>query len=168
MRARLVTALIVAPAALGVGVPGARADVLGGFDFDRAEVSVTGLQVRARDAAGNVSPVSNTVTVTTTSGGAAGECTVTPTTEAEWSTGYVVQVTVTNTGTTTINGWRVAVTLPPGHEVVGSWNAGPGAIFENAPYNGTIAPGQSTGFGFQVRKPENSGGTPTGYACTVR
>lgn len=49
MRARVVPALILTLLtillALGVGVHPARAQVVGGFDFARAEVSVTGLQV---------------------------------------------------------------------------------------------------------------------------
>ncbi|MEV5890586.1 PQQ-dependent sugar dehydrogenase [Nonomuraea fuscirosea] len=43
MRARVVPALILMLLALGIDVPAAHA--LGGFDFSRAEVSVTGLQV---------------------------------------------------------------------------------------------------------------------------
>ncbi|MEU8356664.1 PQQ-dependent sugar dehydrogenase [Nonomuraea sp. NPDC048882] len=43
MRARVVPALILMLLALGIGVPAAHAQ--GGFDFSRAEVSVTGLQV---------------------------------------------------------------------------------------------------------------------------
>ncbi|MEW1841972.1 PQQ-dependent sugar dehydrogenase, partial [Nonomuraea angiospora] len=45
MRARVVPALILALIALIVSAPEARAQVVGGFDFSRAEVSVTGLQV---------------------------------------------------------------------------------------------------------------------------
>ncbi|MFD2353903.1 fibronectin type III domain-containing protein [Nonomuraea ferruginea] len=40
-------------------------------------------QVRARDAAGNVSPVSNTVQITT-QGGTTGACSATPTVQSQW------------------------------------------------------------------------------------
>src|ERR1700710_70391 len=45
MRARVIPALIMALLALIVTAPQARAQVIGGFDFSRAQVSVTGLQV---------------------------------------------------------------------------------------------------------------------------
>ncbi|GAA2851218.1 PQQ-dependent sugar dehydrogenase [Nonomuraea rubra] len=128
-------------------------------------------QVRARDAAGNLSPVSNTVTVTTTSS-QGGTCTATPATASEWATGYVIQVTVTNTGTATLNGWTVTFTLPPGHTITGSWNvqvssSGQTATARNAAYNGgPIAPGASTSFGFQASRPGADGRVPSGYTCT--
>ena len=80
-------------------------------------------QVRAVDAAGNASAVSNTVTATTLTGGAGGACSLTPTVQTQWQTGYVIEpARVTNTGTATINGWTVTFTLPAGHAIVGSWN----------------------------------------------
>ncbi|MGW3342067.1 PQQ-dependent sugar dehydrogenase [Nonomuraea rubra] len=129
-------------------------------------------QVRARDAAGNLSPVSNTVTVTTTPSQGGGTCTATPATASEWATGYVIQVTVTNTGTATLNGWTVTFTLPPGHTISGSWNvqmssSGQTATARNAAYNGgPIAPGASTSFGFQASRPSADGRVPGNYTCT--
>ncbi|MEV0612494.1 PQQ-dependent sugar dehydrogenase [Nonomuraea sp. NPDC050404] len=128
-------------------------------------------QVRARDAAGNLSPVSNTATVTT-SGSQSGGCTVAPTTQTDWGSGYVIQpVTVTNTGTTTLNGWTVRFTLPAGHTLTGSWNttlttAGQTITARSTGNNGTLAPGQSTSFGFQVRRPTPDNQVPSGYTCT--
>ncbi|SDJ97333.1 PQQ-dependent sugar dehydrogenase [Nonomuraea jiangxiensis] len=129
-------------------------------------------QVRARDAAGNLSPVSNTVTVTTSPGGGTGGCSVTATTQSQWQTGYVVQpVTVTNTGTSTINGWTVTFSLPSGHTTTGYWNAvittgAQTVTVRNSPNNGTLAPGQSTSFGFQASRPGGDSQTPSGYQCT--
>ncbi|MFF4622639.1 PQQ-dependent sugar dehydrogenase [Nonomuraea jabiensis] len=129
-------------------------------------------QVRARDAAGNLSPVSDTVTVTTGPGGTTGGCTATPTTQTQWSTGYVIQpVTVANTGTATTPGWTVTFTLPSGHAVTGSWNAtltvsGQTVTVRNAGHNGTLAPGQSTTFGFQASRPNGDAQTPSAYRCT--
>ncbi|RVX46381.1 glucose/arabinose dehydrogenase [Nonomuraea polychroma] len=129
-------------------------------------------QVRARDAAGNLSPVSNTVTVTTTGGTTTGGCTATPATQSQWGTGYVIQpVTVTNTGTSTINGWTVTFTLPAGHTITGSWNAtlsvsGQTVTARNAGHNGTIAASQSTTFGFQATRPNGNTQVPSGYQCT--
>ncbi|MEU8378809.1 PQQ-dependent sugar dehydrogenase [Streptosporangium sp. NPDC048865] len=130
-------------------------------------------QVRARDAAGNLSQVSNTVTVTTAPGGGdTGGCSVTAAVQAQWGGGYVVQpVTVTNTGTSTLGGWTVTFTLPDGHAVTGSWNttasvSGQTVTARNNGHNGALAPGQSTTFGFQASRPNGDTRTPSGYRCT--
>jgi endo-1,4-beta-xylanase len=131
-------------------------------------------QVRARDAAGNVSAVSNTVTVTTLAGtGGGGGCSATPTTQTQWDNGYVIQpVTVTNTGSAGITSWTVTFTLPAGHVVTGFWNAvvtvsGQTVTAKNLSYNGTLAPNASTSFGFQASRPSGNTSTPSGYACTT-
>ncbi len=128
-------------------------------------------QVRATDAAGNVSAVSNTVTVTTQSGGGGGACSVTPTTQTQWGTGYVIEpARVTNTGTATLNGWTVTFTLPAGHTIVGSWNtvltvSGPTVTARNVSHNGTLSPGGSGTFGFQVSRPNGNTQLPGSYTC---
>jgi glucose/arabinose dehydrogenase len=105
-------------------------------------------------------------------GGGDGGCSVTPTAQGEWAGGYVIQpVTVTNTGASTINGWRVTFTLPPGHTVTG-WNAiitvnGQTATARNMNYNGTLAPGASTSFGIQGARPSGNTGLPSGYTCAT-
>jgi len=81
----------------------------------------------------------------------------------QWPGGFVGTVTVT-AGGTAINGWTVVITLPPGASVFNTWNASrdgnSGTIqFDNVSYNGSLAPGQSTEFGFQ--------GTGTGTGMTV-
>ncbi|MES1263340.1 MAG: cellulose binding domain-containing protein, partial [Peristeroidobacter soli] len=124
-------------------------------------------------AAGNVSAASNTVTATTQSGGTGGGCSVTPTVQTQWQTGYVIEpARVTNTGTSTINSWTVTFTLPTGHAVTGSWNAvltvnGQTVTARNASYNGTLTAGNSTTFGFQVSRPNGNTMVPSGYACAT-
>ena len=71
-----------------------------------------------------------------------------------WTGGFVGTVRVT-AGTTDLNGWNVALTLPAGATVTSSWNANrtgtTGAVrFANVAYNGRVAAGQSTEFGFQA------------------
>lgn len=129
-------------------------------------------QVRATDAAGNVSAVSNTVTAATqTGGGTGGGCSVMPTVQTQWQTGYVIEpVRVTNTGTATINSWTVTFTLPAGHTVTGSWNtaltvSGQTVTARNAPHNGTVAAGGNTAFGFQVSRPNGNTQVPSDYTC---
>ena len=129
-------------------------------------------QVRAVDAAGNASPVSNTVTAATQAGGGTGGgCSITPTVQTQWQTGYVIEpARVTNTGTTTINGWTVTFTLPAGHAIVGSWNTtltvnGQTVTARNVSHNGTLAPGGSGTFGFQVSRPNGNTQVASGYTC---
>jgi mannan endo-1,4-beta-mannosidase len=130
-------------------------------------------QVRARDAAGNTSPVSNTVTVMTqTGGGGTGACSATPTVQTQWQTGYVVQpYTVTNTGTSAINGWTVTISLPAGHTLTGSWNAavttsGQTITAKSLSWNATLAPGASTSFGMQAGRPSGDTALPATLTCT--
>ncbi|WP_020137104.1 PHB depolymerase family esterase [Streptomyces sp. 351MFTsu5.1] len=104
-----------------------------------------------------------------------GACKVTATTNA-WSTGLTASVTVTNTGTSAINGWRLAFTLPGGQSITGGWGAtytpSSGAVTAtNVSYNGTIAPNASVGIGYQANHGGNSaapsGFTLNGKACTA-
>ncbi|MBC6456389.1 fibronectin type III domain-containing protein [Actinomadura sp. HBU206391] len=128
-------------------------------------------QVRAKDDAGNTSPVSNTAEVTTQPGTSTGTCTVVATVQTQWPTGYVVQpLTITNTGTSTRTGWAVTFTLPAGHTLTGSWNgavtvSGQTVIIRNAGHNGTLAPGASTSVGFQASRPNGNAEVPSGYTC---
>ncbi|MEW9554338.1 endo-1,4-beta-xylanase [Nonomuraea sp. NPDC050783] len=145
-----------------------------------ASITLTGLSpstqyqvyVRARDGAGNLSANSALATFTTESGpGGGGGCTAAGTVQTQWGGGYVVQpVTVTNTGTSAITGWTVTFTLPAGHTLVGSWNAGvtvsgQTVTAKNANYNGNLGPNATTSFGFQVARPSGDTQTPSGYTC---
>ncbi|GIF51403.1 beta-xylanase [Asanoa ferruginea] len=72
----------------------------------------------------------------------------------QWNGGFVATVRIT-AGSSSINGWRVTTTLPSGATVTGSWNANrtgtSGSVgWTNVDYNGAIAAGQSTEFGFQA------------------
>ena len=71
-----------------------------------------------------------------------------------WNSGFTANVTVANTGSSAINGWALNFTLPSGQAITSSWNAAitgsSGAITaRNVAYNGSIAPGANTSFGFQ-------------------
>ncbi|MBO3749004.1 cellulose binding domain-containing protein [Streptosporangiaceae bacterium NEAU-GS5] len=131
-------------------------------------------QVRARDAAGNVSAVSNTAQITTQTGGTTGACSATPTVQTQWATGYVINpLTITNTSTSTISSWTVTFTLPAGHTLSGSWNAtvttsGQTVTAKSVGFNGTLAPGAGTGsFGFQVNRPSGNTQMPAAYTCAT-
>lgn len=105
----------------------------------------------------------------------AGPCKVTVTTNA-WNTGLTASVTLTNTGTTTVNGWQLAFTLPAGQTITNGWNAtyapSSGAVTAtNASYNATLAPNASVSIGYQATHTGNSAApgafSLNGTACTV-
>ena len=83
-----------------------------------------------------------------------------------WSTGYQAEVSVTNDTSSAIKTWQVRITLPAGTSVVNAWNAtqstsGSTYTFTPAAYNGTLAAGASTSFGFIA------GGTGRPVSCEV-
>ncbi|MFF3331691.1 PHB depolymerase family esterase [Streptomyces sp. NPDC002888] len=103
-----------------------------------------------------------------------GGCKVTASTNA-WSTGLTGSVTLTNTGTTAINGWKLGFTLPSGQSITNGWGAtyspASGAVTAaNVSYNGTIAPNASVTIGYQANHTGNSAApgafTLNGAACT--
>ncbi|WP_431892050.1 extracellular catalytic domain type 1 short-chain-length polyhydroxyalkanoate depolymerase [Micromonospora haikouensis] len=70
-----------------------------------------------------------------------------------WTGGFVATVKVT-AGSGGTRGWNVSVTLPGGTSVTGTWSAtasgSSGTVrFANVDYNGQLAAGQVTEFGFQ-------------------
>ncbi|HEU4689850.1 MAG TPA: glycoside hydrolase family 6 protein, partial [Vicinamibacterales bacterium] len=132
-------------------------------------------QVRARDAAGNVSGFSGAVTVTTANsggGGGSGGCSVALTVQGQWSNGYVIQpARVTNTGTTNISGWTVTFTLPAGHTIIGSWNAtltisGQTVTARGVGHNSALAPGGAGEWGFQATRPNGNTALPASASCS--
>jgi cellulase/cellobiase CelA1 len=74
--------------------------------------------------------------------------------DSDWGVGFVVTVTVTNNSTAAISNWKVGWTFAGNQKVTNAWNVTwtqSGATFSgsNMPYNGSLAPGASTTFGFQ-------------------
>ncbi|WFE97783.1 cellulose binding domain-containing protein [Micromonospora sp. WMMD987] len=93
-----------------------------------------------------------------------------------WNSGLTASISVTNTSSTTVNGWALAFTLPGGQTITAGWNAtyspASGAVTaRNVSYNGTIAPNTSVDVGFQADHTGNAGRpssfTLNGTACTV-
>ncbi|TDP97775.1 GH12 family glycosyl hydrolase domain-containing protein [Labedaea rhizosphaerae] len=111
--------------------------------------------VRARDAAGNVSASSAPVTATTSGGSGGGGCKAGYHVDNDWGNGFTATVTVTNSGSSALSGWHVGWAWSGNQHVTGSWNAGltqsgSSVSASNLSYNGSVAPGQSTTFGFQA------------------
>ncbi|WP_432870983.1 cellulose binding domain-containing protein [Microbispora rosea] len=73
--------------------------------------------------------------------------------DSDWGSGYQGRYTITNTGTAVISGWTVEFDLPAGSTVGSYWDAlmtrsGDHYTFRNREYNGGLAPGASTTFGW--------------------
>jgi hypothetical protein len=74
---------------------------------------------------------------------------------ASWDTGYQAQYTITNDGPGDLPKWTVAFDLPAGSAISSSWDSvlsrsGQHLVFDNAAWNGGLAPGSATTFGFVV------------------
>lgn len=91
-----------------------------------------------------------------------------------WNTGLTDNITITNTGTTPINGWSLKFNLASGQSITSGWNASyapaSGQVTAtNVSYNGSIPAGGSTSIGFQANHTGNtaapSGFTLNGAAC---
>jgi endo-1,4-beta-xylanase len=106
-------------------------------------------------------------------GGEPGEgtatCTATYTRTADWNSGYNGQITVT-AGSEPIGSWAATVTFATPQQVQATWNATPswsGNVMTARPgWNGTLAAGASTSFGFTVSK-NGSDAAPVVGGCTA-
>ena len=95
---------------------------------------------------------------TTSTGGGTGHLTFSLATSSSWYDGCNMTGRVTNTSSATVSSWNVGLALGSGDRIVNIWNAkltstSTGASASNVSYNGTLAPGASTSFGFQVSGP---------------
>jgi chitodextrinase len=113
--------------------------------------------VAAYDAAGNVSPPSAAVSATTSSGSTGGGsgCKATYQNTSDWGNGFTATVTVANTGSAATKAWTVTWTWGGNQQVTNMWNAnnqqsGQHQTATSMSYNGAIAPGANTSFGFQA------------------
>jgi alpha-galactosidase len=128
--------------------------------------------VTATDATGASGSASFSWTIGTGSTGG-GTCQVSYV-KNEWGGGFTANVTVTNTGTSAVNGWTVTWSFPGDQKVTNAWNAtvtqsGSAVTATNVSYNPSIAPGGNVQFGFQGTWTSNdtspSAFTLNGTAC---
>ncbi|HTX00437.1 MAG TPA: cellulose binding domain-containing protein [Acidimicrobiales bacterium] len=81
-------------------------------------------------------------------------------TTSQWQGGYIGQYVITNEGSTASSSWQLSFELPAGFQLAGSWSgvattsggAAAGTVVQvaNASWNGSLAPGTTAVFGFQV------------------
>ncbi|WP_421734926.1 glycosyl hydrolase family 18 protein [Cellulomonas sp.] len=104
---------------------------------------------------------------------AAGSIGATFTSAGDWGTGHQVNVKVTNSGTTVVNGWTIEFDLPAGDTISSSWDAdvtrsGNHYTAKNKTWAPTLAPGASLTWGYVATGPFKSPATCSinGVACT--
>ncbi|WP_353387890.1 endo-1,4-beta-xylanase [Thermobispora bispora] len=98
-------------------------------------------------------------------------CTATYRLVNEWPGGFQAEVTVSNNGTSPINRWTVSWSFPSGQTITQLWNgehtqSGANVTVRNVYYNGNVAPGASTSFGF-LGSFSGSNGAPSSVSCTA-
>jgi cellulase/cellobiase CelA1 len=74
----------------------------------------------------------------------------------DWGSGFVANVTITNNGSSAINGWTLAFTFSGNQDITNLWSgvltqSGANVLVGDAGYNSTInANGGTASFGFQA------------------
>jgi poly(3-hydroxybutyrate) depolymerase len=106
--------------------------------------------------------------IITGGGGGGGSCHVAYTTQSQWAGGFVGQVVIGNTSSSTISSWTLTFTFPGDQKITSDFNgtasmSGEGATLTNANYNGTIAPSGTVTVGFQGTW-TNSDAVPTAFS----
>jgi cellulase/cellobiase CelA1 len=86
-----------------------------------------------------------------------------------WPGGFQGSVDVRNSGSSAISGWRVTWTYATGQTITQLWSGsytqtGGNVSVTNAGYNGNLAAGASTSFGFNANGPSTA---PTNVTCTA-
>jgi hypothetical protein len=110
------------------------------------------ITVLARDTAGGVSWSSLPLTITTTAP-ATSSCTVKLSDTANWGSGFVAAVDITNNGPAPVTGWTLTFTWPTGWQTVQSgwsatWTQTGRDVRVTSDPNATLAAGGTTSVGF--------------------
>lgn len=131
--------------------------------------------VYARDAAGNRSARSASVTVTTGAAPAVA-CSVAYRVVGEWQGGFQGDITLRNTGSTPLSAWRLAFAFADGQTVTNMWGgtatqSGGAVSVTPASYTSTVPAGGSVSIGFIAAKGATNTAptafTVNGGACTT-
>jgi len=131
--------------------------------------------VTATDTTGASGAATFTWTINPAGGTGSGTCKVSYS-ASQWTGGFVANLTITNTGTSPINGWNLTFAFPGDQKITNAWNGtasqtGQNVTVTNASWNAMIAPGASVTPGFQGTW-SASDATPTtfslnGSTCTT-
>ncbi|MDG5805958.1 cellulase family glycosylhydrolase [Streptomyces ossamyceticus] len=127
--------------------------------------------VYARDAAGNRSPRSGTVSVTTPSGGGTASCSVGYRVTSEWPGGFQGEIVIRNTGGSAVNGWTLRWSFPDSQRVTNLWGgtvaqSGADVTVTSAPYTANIPASGSATVGFTAGK-GSTNPSPTAFTLNA-
>jgi Cellulose binding domain/Bacterial Ig domain len=102
-------------------------------------------------------------------------CKVNYTVSSQWPGGFSANITITNTGTTVINGWTLAFTFPGNQQITNLWNgtesqSGQQVTITNANWNRNIAVQGTVNVGFNASwtgsNSKPSAFTLNGHTCS--
>ena len=144
--ASFVASAVTAPAGGSTGTPAGPLDfVTGALSLVSSEINRTSRRLRgALAAAGTATPAPAATT---------GPASATYSVASDWGSGFTGTVNLT-AGPSALNGWTVSFTTPA--EITNVWNGvitshvGTAYVVTNAAWNGQVAAGASTSFGFQA------------------
>ena len=145
--------------------------VRAGHTYRAARPGVTPSPTLTASPTPTTSPTSASPTPTpTTSSPAPSGARATYAVTGSWSGGFQGEVTVT-AGATAIRGWTVSWTFPNGQVINQIWSGthtqnGANVTVRNADYNGALAAGASTTFGF-IGSVNGTNNPPTNLTCTT-
>jgi lysophospholipase L1-like esterase len=119
----------------------------------------------------STSPSASRSTSPSASSGGSRACTATAKVVSQWGGNFQGEVTVTNASGTASTAWTATLTFANGQQVNQAWNAtvtqsGATATARNVTYNGSIAPGASTSFGFLASWNNITNAAPA-VTCTI-
>jgi cellulose 1,4-beta-cellobiosidase len=113
--------------------------------------------------------VTPTPSPTPTSSSGSGSCSASYSLVNTWAGGFQGQVVVKNTGSSTLNGWKLSWTFPGDQKISSLWNgsytqAGEAVTVSNESYNASIAPGGTVTVGFTGTYTSNDT-APSSISC---
>ena len=139
------------------------------YAIDFLGLNGTGSGTTTTSTATSTTTTTTTSSTTTTLPPGGGSCQVAYVIQNQWPGGFTANLTITNRGTSPINGWTLTWTFPAGQGISNGWNAefsvsGAQVTARNAPWNGNIPAGGSVSFGFNGTF---SGSNPSPGAFTL-
>lgn len=146
--------------------PGTGAPLLFNDDYSKKPAYTSTLNALGGD--GSQEPTTSEPATTTPPPTGSG-CTATLSVQSPWSNGATYAGTVK--ADQALTGWKVTWTWPGSERISNSWSVsgtltGATVTGTNAEYNGTLAAGQSTTFGFNITKPDGSTASVPSVTCT--
>jgi Cellulose binding domain/Cellulase (glycosyl hydrolase family 5) len=119
-----------------------------------ASPSASSASPSASRSSASASPSRSSASASVSPSGASGGCTVAYVLN-DWGAGFVATVTVTNGGSSAINGWTLRWSFAGDQTITNAWNSvttrsGQSVTATNASWNGAIPADGSVNFGFQA------------------